>query len=447
MSLLSSTLQIAVDAAMTPPSPRGETADGLCSVVMRRVWHSGVGRLQVPFHPSCGGQSAGVQCQPQGLSGLYPAGRTERAAASPRYGRGHAVLRKPSSHPPAEGGGRRAGALSLSSALQPLMTASVRSPRRLPVSRDRYRAVARGTGVRARLRRPIRVLDAAILVVAGAFAILAAPRVAGAVGTGADDIGARLGEMFPALQGTRAIDLPSGGGTVTAAAPVAKDLPDFTRDPVLRLSGRVPGFALAPARTVEVALNGAAVATVTPDDAGGFTTPLTLREGPNAIALTLLAGKDIVARSSYTVVLDRQPPSLEVTKPANGETVDGPNVTVSGKAEAGATVIVNGRTVLPAPDGSFSDSFAASAGAFTLDKSTVAPGAFVTATIRVAANGVARAGEQVTLSVGVITIGSATTDTSGVARIGFAAPPNEGDAAVVVLANGATGRATLTVAK
>ncbi|MEK7862126.1 MAG: hypothetical protein AAB295_02555, partial [Chloroflexota bacterium] len=54
---------------------------------------------------------------------------------------------------------------------------------------------------------------------------------------------------------------------------------------------------------------------------------------------------------------------------------------------------------------------------------------------------------RISLSVGVITIGSARTDASGVARIGFAAPPNEGDAAVVVLANGASGRATLTVAK
>ena len=37
---------------------------------------------------------------------------------------------------------------------------------------------------------------------------------------------------------------------------------------------------------------------------------------------------------------------------------------------------------------------------------------------------------------GAVTVGSATTDGGGVARIGFAAPPNEGDAAIVALANG-----------
>ena len=47
----------------------------------------------------------------------------------------------------------------------------------------------------------------------------------------------------------------------------------------------------------------------------------------------------------------------------------------------------------------------------------------------------------------VITIGSAVTDSTGIARISFAAPPNEGDASVVVLAAGTSGRATLTVAK
>ncbi len=321
-----------------------------------------------------------------------------------------------------------------------------------------------------------------MLVVAGAFLIFfAAPRIGSLVGSGADDVRAQLGEMFPSLQGTRSIDLPSGGGTVTAD-PVARDLPDFTREPALLLTGRVPTFALVTGRTVEVALNGAVAATVTPDDAGGFSTPLTLREGPNAIALTLLSGKDIVAHSSYIVVLDRQPPTLALNKPANGETVEGPNVSVQGKVEAGATITVNDRTVLTAQDGSFSDSFGASPGPLginvvardragnetivkttitvraptttaplavgvTLDRTRVAPGAWVIAEIRASANGVARSGELVTLSVGVITIGSARTDTSGVARIGFAAPPNEGDAAVVVLANGATGRATLTVAK
>ena len=61
---------------------------------------------------------------------------------------------------------------------------------------------------------------------------------------------------------------------------------DFTREPALTLSGRIPSFAFAEGRTVEIGLNGAVTATVTPDATGAFGAALTLREGPNAIALT-----------------------------------------------------------------------------------------------------------------------------------------------------------------
>jgi hypothetical protein len=361
------------------------------------------------------------------------------------------------------------------------MKAFVRQERRSPIPRDRFRAAARHTGVRARLRRPLVLIDAALLALALVFVLTASPWVAGAFGSGVAQFGTKVGELFPTGEGTKIIDLPSGGGTVTAD-PTAQNLPDFTKEPALTLNGRVPSFALVEGRTVEVALNGAVVATVTPDAGGAFTVALTLRDGPNAVALTLLDEKEVVARSSYTVVLDRQAPTLTVTRPAPNDVVDGPNVVVSGKAEAGATVIINDRTVVPAQDGSFTDTFTAGPGGMTLavtardragnettvktpitvrsnatvapltvgvtlDNTRVKPGQSVLATITVTANGVPKSGELVTLSVGVITIGTATTDATGVARIGFAAPPNEGDASVVVLANGAAGRATLTVAK
>jgi glucodextranase-like protein len=354
--------------------------------------------------------------------------------------------------------------------------------RRARIPRDQFRAVARGTGVQARLPRAVPALTGAILVVAGLFVAFATPLVGRALGSGVSDLSSSLGDVFPQGQGTRSIDLPNGAGSVTAADPVAQGLPDFTKDPALALSGAVPAFALAPGRTVEVALNGAVVSNTAPDATGAFTAALTLRDGPNAIALTLLSGKDIIAHSSYTVVLDRQPPTLTLTSPKSGDTVDGPNITVTGKAEAGATVIVNDRTIVINQDGSFTDFVTAPAGpltitlvardragnettvktpvtvkgaasaaplavSVTLDKTKVLPGGFVTATIFLTANGAPQANQQVTLSVGVITIGSATTDTTGVARISFFAPPNEGDAAVVVLATGASGRATLTVAK
>src|SRR5439155_24145550 len=105
------------------------------------------------------------------------------------------------------------------------------------------------------------------------------------------------------------------------------------------------------------------------------------------------------------------------------------------------TTVKNQVTVKPATTSAVSISV-------TLDKTTVKPGGFVTATIFIiGTNGVPRAGESVSLSVGVIPIATSTTDLTGIARISFAAPPNEGEAADVVLAAGGTGRATLTVAK
>ncbi|HUQ40895.1 MAG TPA: hypothetical protein VM052_00190 [Candidatus Limnocylindrales bacterium] len=349
------------------------------------------------------------------------------------------------------------------------------------MDRDRYRSLARVSGGSPKLRRPHPALDAAVLGLALVFILMASPRIAGALSAGAEDFEGRLGALFPTLPGSKPIDLPSGGGTVSGDI-AAQSIPDFTREPSLPVAGKLPEFAQGSDRTIEITLNGALVATLTPDTTGAFSATLDLKEGPNAIALALMAGNDVAARASYTVVLDRQVPTLAVTKPGPNASVEAPNVVVEGKGEAGVTITIDGRTVIAAPDGTFSDTFTATPGArtitvvardragnettvktgitvkaapntgplsvsVTLDRSRVTPGAQVLARIEVTANGLPKADEQVTLSVGVITIGSAKTNAAGIAFIGFAAPPNEGDASVIVLATGASGRAALTVAR
>jgi glucodextranase-like protein len=325
------------------------------------------------------------------------------------------------------------------------------------------------------------ILDATILTVAAGFLIMTGPMVGSAVTEGVRQITASVGDSLAGQHGSAQIELPSTGGTVGGAEPVVSDLPDFTRDTALRLSGRVPSFAIAAGRTVEIVLNAAVVANAELDQTGAFAAPLVLKDGANAIGLTLLSGKDVVARSAYTVTLDRQPPTLEILGPVDGAIVEGPNVVVQGKAEIGATVTVNGRTVVPGQDGSFSESFTppvgpvaitvvardragnettakanvtlraptafATAVSVTLERARVRPGEIAVAQIRVTENGVPKAGARVTLSVGLITIGSFATDAFGNARFGFAAPPNEGEAAVIVFAGGASGRAVLTVAR
>lgn len=336
-------------------------------------------------------------------------------------------------------------------------------------------------GIAPRLRKRMALLDAAILIVAGVFLLLTGPIISSAIGDGIRQITASVGESIGGQLGSGQIELPAGGGSIVSAEPVINGLPDFTRDSELQISGRVPSFAMAPGRSVEIVLNAAVIANAELDPTGTFAATLTLKDGANAIGLTLLSGKDVIARSAYTVILDKQPPTLDVLGPTNGAIVEGPNVIVQGRAEVGATVTVNGRTIVPGQDGSFSESFTPPVGpvaitvvardragnettakanvtlraptvsailvTVTLDRVKVRPSEIVGAQIRVTENGIPKIGTLATLSVGVVTIGSSATDAFGNTRISFAAPPNEGDAAVVVFAAGSSGRTVLTVAR
>jgi hypothetical protein len=230
---------------------------------------------------------------------------------------------------------------------------------------------------------------------------------------------------------------------------------------------------------LQIVLNGALVATRPLDPSGAFNVALALKEGPNSISLTLIADRDVVAASAYNVVLNRTPPTMTVVSPAPGGTVDAQNIVVAGTTDPGSTITVNGRIVVTTPEGGFTDSFTATPGSVpitvvardragnettqkltvtaqvtqtsgvtvtvTLDKATVRPGQGVLATIYVVGVTGPRPGVPVTVSVGIVPIGTTLTDGTGTARISFAAPPTEGDASVVVLAAGASGRASLTV--
>src|SRR5207247_1096404 len=157
-------------------------------------------------------------------------------------------------------------------------------------------------------------------------------------------------------------DLPAGGISSGVASPIADSLPAYTREPQLQLTGKVPSFAVQSGRSLQIVLNGAVVTTTPLDPSGAFSATLALKDGANSVGVALVADRDVVAASSYTVVLDRTPPTLTVAQPAAGSTVDAKNVIVSGTTEVGSTITVNGRMVVPAPDGGFTDSFTASAG-------------------------------------------------------------------------------------
>jgi hypothetical protein len=352
--------------------------------------------------------------------------------------------------------------------------------RREPVSRDRYRAIARGAGVRAPARP--RWVDASLAVTLGVAALILLPRAGTAIAEGFDHVVASIQAAIPLLQGRGSIDLPAGGSTSIGAAPIADSLPAYTREPQLQLTGKVPSFAVQDGRSVQFVLNGAVVATTLLDASGAFNATLALKEGPNSIGVALIADRDVVAASSYNVVLDRTPPTMTLSQPAPGSTVDAKNIVVTGTTEPASTITVNGRIVAITPEGGFTDSFSASPGSVpitvvardragnettqkisvtaqpvtqisgltvtvTLDKTTAKVGQGVLATVFVVGTTGPRAGVLVTLSVGVASGGTGVTDGSGTARIPFVAPSTEGETSVVVLAGGSSGRASLTISR
>jgi len=338
--------------------------------------------------------------------------------------------------------------------------------RRQPVPRERYRAVAR-TAKRRRLGATARWPQVALGLAFFTASFIALPRLTAGIGAGVGELAGSLQQAVPGLQGEAQLRLP---------------LPQFTRELTLQLSGKVPSFAIQPGRVVDVALSGGSITTLAIDQSGAFVAPLTLREGVNAITVTLRSDRDIVASSSYTVTVDRTPPTLTIARPTAGDPVDGPTVVVEGTTEPGASLQINDRTVVPNPEGAFSESFSATPGPLSitvvardkagnetttkltivvrepppaagptmtvnLDRTTVKPGQFVNAYMLLRDGTGPRANVTLTLSVGVVTIGTAQTDASGTAHIAFAAPTTEGDIGVVVLGGGASGRATLTVAR
>lgn len=144
------------------------------------------------------------------------------------------------------------------------------------------------------------------------------------------------------------------GDTIPPAPPTLETLQEATNSARLSLSG----FAEA-GSSVELFLNGQAVAEKVADAAGEFGFPnLTLKKGNNSFFLTATdnAGNVSQASQSQTVVFDDQPPPLSLFTPENGAAFFGPqkSVKVEGQTEAGASVSVNGHQVVVGPEGKFS---------------------------------------------------------------------------------------------
>lgn len=353
--------------------------------------------------------------------------------------------------------------------------------RRAPVPADRYRHAVHQARTRLPQARRLPLVARVVcwcLLLGGAGTI--AVRAAGGLTAVAGDVGSFAADLIPAARG---IDIPpSDAGAIIATAPILDATPDFVATPALLVQGRVPSFAISAGQRLRVTVNDGPAVSAPIDANGHFAAPVSLRDGPNAVVVALLAGQEIVSTTTRTIVLDRLPPSLSIAKPKSGAVIDGPTILVEGKAEPYAVVTVNDRFVVVGADGSFSEAFTAPFGPLSitvlardragnetrsvaavtvrdrpvvgtlslfvaLDKPTVKPGGTVVATVTVSDPSGPRADVVVSLSVGVVPIGTAKTDQVGKATISFAAPSSEAIAQVVVLGGGVSGSAILTVSQ
>jgi hypothetical protein len=258
---------------------------------------------------------------------------------------------------------------------------------------------------------------------------------------------------------------------VLSAAPILDSLEPYTREASILVSGRLPSHiaALDERPRVEIMVNGALAASPSTDEQGRFSSTVPLAGGANVIVAVSARIGERAESPPRTVVLDTTAPTLTVSRPASGAQLDGPTVTVTGKAEAGAFISVNGHAVAVTPEGNFSDTLYADPGALrievtardaagnetrrvinvtvrqastagalgvivSLDRTSARPGQRVSADVTVSDDGAPAAGVQVSVTVGLTRVGTGTTDGSGRVRVAFTTPTTDGFVQVVALA-------------
>jgi hypothetical protein len=97
-------------------------------------------------------------------------------------------------------------------------------------------------------------------------------------------------------------------------------------------------------------------------DDGQFEHELALAEGKNEIAIYGIdeAGNESLKTKTYLVERDSQAPNLDIEEPKDGSVIElkkNRTVTIKGKTEAEAKVMINDRLVLADKDGNFSSNY------------------------------------------------------------------------------------------
>lgn len=155
--------------------------------------------------------------------------------------------------------------------------------------------------------------------------------------------------------------------TIPPQRPTLSSPPEATASAKLEVSGYSE-----PDSTVFFILNGQEVATTTAQSDGKFVAELPLSEGENSLTTyaTDKANNESETTTPVRIIFDATPPDLEITTPQDGTRFEGARnqtVTITGTTDSDAHIVLNGRSVFPKNDGSFSTTYFLSEGENSLE--------------------------------------------------------------------------------
>lgn len=134
--------------------------------------------------------------------------------------------------------------------------------------------------------------------------------------------------------------------------PSLGEMPAYTNQDVVRLKGQTrPGY------TVSVFFNNDKIE-VLANASGEFNSTLELSGGTNSVAalVTDNEGQESVKTQPFSIVLDKEKPTLEIISPENGKKLYGnrdKQQTIQGQTEPDAKITINDQVVIVRSDGKF----------------------------------------------------------------------------------------------
>lgn len=150
----------------------------------------------------------------------------------------------------------------------------------------------------------------------------------------------------------REVETKSLTGNVLRA-PRFSELPEYTSEEKVVAKG-----VATAGETVIISFNNTTKELITNSD-GEFSSTFYLKEGENTLSAGVQGPDGEIAASSdtYTIVLDNEPPDLEIIKPSDGESffgISNRQVEIEGQTEEDARVTINDQVAIVDRNGKFS---------------------------------------------------------------------------------------------